>query len=226
MKLSKKTLIRLVKPQLIAMGFTEFKDSIFGTSGLFINKVDHGLYLSLGMNIHRFYESLFTCDLFFSRTTRIYSCWGDIPRNCCMRPGYLLNNDELLKYSKGEDMAPDIWWDASNEDDINNFFKVLNLTIPRHTANNLLINLLYESDDLTRLCELSSLVIEMIRCGELDDHYPYSFIPCREIDNIPMKWFCAAEIILRKERINETKYLSNLVKQLAADAYRQFRLNA
>lgn len=36
--------------------------------------------------------------------------------------------------------------------------------------------------------------------------------------------FCAAEIVLRKDIINETKYLSNLVKQLAADAYRQYVL--
>jgi len=34
----------------------------------------------------------------------------------------------------------------------------------------------------------------------------------------------AAEIVLRKDIINETKYLSNLVKQLAADAYRQYVL--
>ena len=50
MKLNKRILNKLVGPPLIARGFTEFKDTICGTSGLFVKRVDNGLYLSLGMN--------------------------------------------------------------------------------------------------------------------------------------------------------------------------------
>ena len=224
MKLNKRILNKLVGPHLIARGFTEFKDSICGTSGLFVKQVDNGLYLSLGLNIHRFYDSMFTCDLYLSRTTRIYSCWGDIPNACCTRPGQLLNSDELLKFSSDNECVRDLWWDASNGNEIKCFFEVLDIAIARHIANDLLIASLQKSEDLTKLCKQVSSVIEMIRYGSLDSQYSYRFIPDREIDGIPMEWFCAAEIVLRKDKIVETKYLSNLVKQLAADAYRQYAL--
>lgn len=225
MKLNKRILNKLVGPHLIARGFTEFKDSICGTSGLFVKQVDNGLYLSLGLNIHRFYDSMFTCDLYLSRTTRIYSCWGDIPSACCTRLGQLLNSDELLKFSSDNECVRDLWWDASNGNEIS-FFEVLDIAIARHIANDLLIASLQKSEDLTKLCKQASSVIEMIRCGSLDSQYSYHFIPDREIDGIPMEWFCAAEIVLRKDKIIETKYLSNLVKQLAADAYRQYVLTS
>ena len=226
MKLNKRILNKLVGPHLIARGFTEFKDSICGTSGLFVKQVDNGLYLSLGLNIHRFYDSIFTCDLYLSGTTRIYSCWGDIPSACCTRLGQLLNSDELLKFSSDNECVRDLWWDASNGNEISRFFEVLDIAIARHIANDLLIASLQKSEDLTKLCKQASSVIEMIRCGSLDSQYSYHFIPDREIDGIPMEWFCAAEIVLRKDKIIETKYLSNLVKQLAADAYRQYVLTS
>ena len=226
MKLNKRILNKLVGPHLIARGFTEFKDSICGTSGLFVKQVDNGLYLSLGLNIHRFYDSMFTCDLYLSGTTRIYSCWGDIPSACCTRLGQLLNSDELLKFSSDNECVRDLWWDASNGNEISRFFEVLDIAIARHIANDLLIASLQKSEDLTKLCKQASSVIEMIRCGSLDSQYSYHFIPDREIDGIPMEWFCAAEIVLRKDKSIETKYLSNLVKQLAADAYRQYVLTS
>ncbi len=139
MKLNKRILNKLVGPPLIARGFTEFKDTICGTSGLFVKRVDNGLYLSLGMNIHRFYDSMFTCDLYLSGTTRIYSCWGDIPSACCTRLGQLLNSDELLKFSSDNECVRDLWWDASNGNEISRFFEVLDIAIARHIANDLLI---------------------------------------------------------------------------------------
>jgi hypothetical protein len=158
MKLNKRILNKLVGPPLIARGFTEFKDTICGTSGLFVKRVDNGLYLSLGMNIHRFYDSMFTCDLYLSGTTRIYSCWGDIPSACCTRPGQLLNSDELLKFTSDNDGDRDLWWDASNGNEINSFFEVLDIAIARHIANDLLIASLQKSDDLTKLCKQVSSV--------------------------------------------------------------------
>ena len=149
---------------------------------------------------------------------------GDIPSACYTRPGQLLNSDELLKFTSDNDGDRDLWWDASNGNEIKCFFEVLDIAIARHIANDLLIASLQKSDDLTKLCKQVSSVIEMIRYGSLDSQYSCHFIPDRDIDGIPREWFCAAEIVLRKDIINETKYLSNLVKQLAADAYRQYVL--
>jgi hypothetical protein len=50
----------------------------------------------------------------------------------------------------------------------------------------------------------------------------YSFIPKKEIDNIPQKWFQAAEIVLKNY---EDSINSHQVKRLAADAYRQYILS-
>ncbi len=96
MKLSKAKLIKLVKPKLEDLGYTEFKYS--GWQGLFVKKLEDGLYLSLGLTIHRYYDTAFTGDFYLSTNTCIGAQWGDIPKECYKRPGHFLLKEERELY--------------------------------------------------------------------------------------------------------------------------------
>ena len=50
----------------------------------------------------------------------------------------------------------------------------------------------------------------------------YYFLPQKNIDDIPMDWFKAAEIVLAE---SEALLKNQTVKRLAADAYRQYLLD-
>ena len=82
-----------------------------------------------------------------------------------------------------------------------------------------LLNDIKQSRDANLLYKLSYETINKV------DNLPnttYSFIPKKEIDNIPQKWFQAAEIVLKNY---EDSINSHQVKRLAADAYRQYILS-
>ncbi len=50
----------------------------------------------------------------------------------------------------------------------------------------------------------------------------FTFLPAKEIDDIPLIWFKASEMVLKenKEILN-----AHTVRRLAADAYRQYQLD-
>ncbi len=67
---------------------------------------------------------------------------------------------------------------------------------------------------------------DSVKVMEIVDNLPindnYEFIPVKEIDDIPMKWFMAAEKALRSSNGIVNK---NAVKYLALDAFIQHSLN-
>lgn len=211
MKLTKAKLIKRVKPGLELLGYSYFKDSITGSSGLFVKKLPNNFYISIGMNIHRFYEDCYTCDYYLSLTTCIYCLWGDIPDLCMRRPGELLTDDEI---SPSRDH--DIWW--SGDDSVDVFLSVIKTTEPRLTNDIKLLNAIKISKDVNMLYHLANETINRV------DYLPditYSYVPEKEIDNIPLKWFLAAESVLKQYEVNINFHQ---VKRLAADAYRQHLL--
>jgi len=212
MKLTKTRLIKCVKSGLSLLGYYWFKDSITGCDGLFIKKLPNNFYLSLGMNIHRFYEDRYTYDYYLSLTTCIYCMWGDIPHLSSKRPGELLTDEEI-----GPSRNHDIWW--SGDDSVDEFLSVVKITEPRFTNDIKLLNDIKQSKDVNMLYRLSNETINKV------DNLPditYSFIPKKEIDNIPQKWFQAAELVL-KDYEDDINF--HQVKRLAADAYRQHILS-
>lgn len=222
MKLSKAKLIKLVKSELENLGFKEFKDSIGGTQGLFAKKMRNGLYLTLGLTIHRYYESAFTADFYLSKTTRIYTIWGDIPKESEERLGYLLTDIERLKYSNdiNNSKVKDIWWDGSDEKSVIDFLEVIKLTEPRFVNQPELIEKINLSQDVNTLAKYSEKVKYLVASNHLEVNF--NFLPTKEIDDIPIIWFKAAESVLK-----EMDGILNIngVKLLAADAYRQSELD-
>lgn len=134
MKLSKAKLIKMVKASLEDLGYTEFKESTGGSQGLFVKDLGRGFYLTLGLTIHRYYDSAFTGDFYLSKTTRFASLWGDIPRESYERPSFLLTDEERSVYLEDEinvKAARDIWWDGSDENSVLDFLRVIEVTEPR-----------------------------------------------------------------------------------------------
>lgn len=208
MRLTKSRLIKRVKSGLSLLGYYWFKDSITGSDGLFVKKLPNNFYLSLGMNIHRFYEDCYTCDYYLSLTTCIYSMWGDIPLLSSKRPGELLTDEEIFP-SRNHD----IWW--SGDDSVDEFLAVVKITEPRFVTDVKLLNDIKKSKDVNLLCKMSNETINKVD-GLPDTIYP--FILKKEIDDIPKKWFHAAELVLKNY---ENDINIHQVKRLAADAYRQ-----
>lgn len=224
MKLTKTKLIKLLKPNLEELGFTEFKDTIIGAQGFFAKKLKNGLYLTLGMTIHRYYDSAFTGDFYLSKTTRWASVWGDIPNESYKRPGRFLTDEERSIYPEDEinvKGAYDIWWDGSDEKSIADFIRVIKLTEPRVINQPELIEKINESHQVKILARYAEKVKELVRENQTEGDF--IFLPTKEVDGISLTWFKASEKVLRE---NEGILNSNTVKLLAADAYRQYQLDA
>lgn len=223
MKLSKAKLIKAIKPGLEKLGFIEFKNTIDGAQGFFVKKIDSYFYLSLGLTIHRYYENAFTGDYYLSKTTQWGACWGDIPNNCYERPSFLLTNDERKKYpidNLNIKNSSDIWWYGDDENSILDFINTIKLTELRLINRQDLISLIENSKDVNTLYITSKRVKVLIEEDRLS--YTFNFLPEKEIDNIPMVWFRAAERALIE---NDGILNLNTVKILAADSYRQHILD-
>jgi len=223
MKLSKARLIKLVKSGLEKLGFMEFNDTINGTQGFFTKKLESGLYLTLGLIIHRYYDDAFTGAFYLSKTTRWGSVWDDIPKESYRRPGYFLTDRERSIYPENEINtigSYDIWWNGSDEKAILNFLRVIELTEPRFANQSDLIRKIENSQEIKMLSKYADKVNDFVGKNQLQGSY--KFTPSKEVDNIPMDWFKASEKVL-----NDNKGIlnANTVKLLASDAYRQYCLD-
>lgn len=223
MKLTKAKLIKLVKPGLGKLGFTEFKETTEGSQGFFAKKLKNGFYLTLGLIIHRYYDSAFTGAFYFSKTTRWASVWGDIPDESYKRPGHLLKDGERSIYPEDEinvKGAYDIWWDGNDEKSVLDFLRVIELTEPRFVNQPGLMRKIEQSQDIQALSNYSEAVKKLVSTNQINGSF--SFLPVKEVDGIPLDWFKASEKVLKESKgiLN-----ANTVKLLAADAYRQKQLD-
>ncbi|SHL26521.1 hypothetical protein [Xylanibacter ruminicola] len=208
MKLTKSKLINLLKPGMEDLGFHWFKDSITGAQGLFVKKVDNTLYLTIGLNIHRYYNDAFTADLYLSRTTTIYSTWGDIPKDCIKRP------EELLLDSEYPSNCRRSWW--SSEESMDVFLQEIRISEHRMCMDEDLIRRINNSKDVENLCKISSFITNNLKDLPKID---YSFVPEKEIDEIPLCWFKSTEWTLMNLGMDIN---SKAVKFYASDAYRKY----
>jgi len=222
MKLSKAKLIKMVKPKLEDLGFTEFKDTKSGSQGLFIKRINQDLYLTFGLTIHRYYDSAFTGDFYLSKNTIIGAQWGDIPKEIYERPSFLLTNEERSLYPEDNINVKgsyDIWWDGSDEKSVLDFLRVIELTEPRFINQPELLEKIEQSEEIKILVNHAEAVKKLVVTNQTDGLY--SFQPSKEVDGIPFVWFKASEKVLKESKEILNAYT---VIRLAADAYRQYIL--
>lgn len=221
MKLSKARLTDMVRGQFEKLGFRLFTNTVLPPKGLFVKRVEHDIFLSVGLTISRFYDSQFTADYYLSKSTRFGSTWGDIPKDSFTRIGFLLKDDERENIlDEKYRIIKDAWWDAANLNNVKSFFKVLEITQTRMGENFDLINRIRKSQDLNIMASHVNKLYAVLN-SNFDSQYVFSHQPIKEIKYVPSPWFQAAEIAL-----NETGGILNrkTVELVAIDAWLQREL--
>ena len=145
---------------------------------------------------------------------------GDIPKKSYERIGFLLTDEELYNYRDEGSLLRDIWWKGFVPTSVDDFLFRVKQCEPRICNDLMLREEIEKSTDVKKLHELSIKVMEIV--DNLPEQCNYKFIPPKEIDNIPMKWFMAAEKVLCSTKSVVNK---NTVKDLASDTYIQFQIN-
>ena len=222
MRLTKNRLINLVKDGLILFGYQHFADTLTGGQGLFVKKVKDDYFLTLGLEISRYYESMFSASYYLSKTTRWSSVWGDIPRECFERVGALLHQDERKEFLAEEYSKKnviDAWWNADSEIAIQNFLKVVGVSENRLVENEELIAKIEDSKEVLELEQFALKTKNAV--VKKDISIGLNFQPQKSIDGIPLIWFEAAETVLKS---NGGILNNNTIKLLAADAWRQYNV--
>jgi hypothetical protein len=217
--ITKAKLLKLLNPHLKKLGFIEFKDSNLGFQGLFCKKIKNGLYLTLGLTIHRYYDNFFTGDYYLSKNTIIGATWGDIPNESYERIGFLLKDTERAIYPEDEINVKgthDIWWNASEEKSVLDFLRVIELTEPRFINQPELLLKIRESQEVKILFTYSKEVREMVASNLLNETTE------KKHGETPKIWLTAAEQVLKNNKEIVNTYT---VKRLAMDAYRQKQLD-
>lgn len=203
-----------MKPHFESLGFRSFQD-------IFVMKVEDNIFLTLSPVIDRFYDSMFTCSYYLSPVILVGATWGDIPKDSYERPGFILSDDEFVRFSKdGNLIARDIWFDAFNEKDVNSFIEIVKLTCRRFSSNHDLRNRINKSQDVKFLANLSQETLEMAMKNEFCD--TLEFQPGKVLRGVPLEWFKAAETVIRKENYHLNK---NTVRDFAFDAYVKYCIN-
>jgi hypothetical protein len=223
MKLTKAKLIGITAKKLNELGYIELQDTLTGSNGLFGKKIQKDFFLTLGLEISRYYHSMFTASFYLSKTTRWGSVWGDIPHECYERVGHFLTPEERKKYLSEEfhqEGVIDAWWDGANEKEVANFIKIVKISEERFVGQKDLSHKIESSTEIKELSESAAIVIDKATTNNFNGR-SYQFLPTKVIDDIPINWFRAAEEVLsqRKPILN-----ANTVKLLAADAWHQKKI--
>ena len=221
MKLKMKQLREKLIPLLKDLGYIYFPHKLTWEGGLFCKKTSNEMYLSLGINIHRYYDCSFTIDMYYSKTTHLGATWGDIPKACYFRLSSLLNEEERKKLSLP--ISPyDIWWNSLSEDSLLSLIKAISLSEKKIQEDKILIRDINLSSTVSRLLETSRIIKDKVQKKKLRSFSSYQFIPIRRNDDVPLEWFMAAEEVLKN-------YISRLSKygviSDAEEAFRQYILN-
>jgi len=223
MKLKKAQLVKLLRKKIEKLGYLEIKNSQLGSDGLFVKKIGDGYFLTLGLTISRFHSDSFTASFYLSKSTRFGSVWGDIPIESYKRIGHFLTKEEREEYLDEEynqEGVVDAWWRGIDDLTISHFISAIEKTEMRFLEQPNLLKKIDASSEVREFTESVRLLLAKISSDEFEGE-SFKFIPKRPIDDIPLKWFKAAE-----KTINERGGLinENLVKLLAADAWNQFMI--
>lgn len=223
MKLTKYRLLKVVRNDLMDLGFIEIKTTSVGTDGLFIKKKDLGYYLMLGLTISRFYDSSFTASFYVSRSTRYGSVWGDIPPESYKRIGHFLTREERKELLDDEFNKPgvvDAWWNGIDDLTVSKFILAIKRSEKRFLAQPGLFNKIDASLEIKKFSDQVTMTMNELSSDTLKEGN-FHFLPTRVVDDIPLNWFMASEKALVK---SGSSVNTNLVKLLAVDAWNKFML--
>ena len=172
----------------------------------------------MGLTIHSYTESEFTGSFYYSKTTRWAAVWDDIPKESYVRPGLLMSTEERKVYfDTDNEQLRDYWWDGFDGSSVASFIEVIKLTESRFYEDLLLTKKIEDSLSVSQLKNYADEVKKLV--SDIEKlNFTYSYLPDKEVNGIPLRWFKASEYVLKKQNGMLNK---NTVKNLASDAFIQ-----
>lgn len=210
-----------MRQDLESLAYKFFEDA--KSDGLFCKQKGEGNYLSLGLTIHRFYDTMFTADFYLALCTRWGTTWGNIPKDSCERSGIFLDRAERQKFLSEEyteEGVIDAWWNADDAVGVKNFIEVIKITEERFVNQPTLKRRIRESTDAVTLGRLAEKTMQLVKESQFD--VELKFQPRNILKKVPGIWYRTAELVLRK---SESILNEKTVKILAEDAWRMNVLN-
>lgn len=246
MKLTKSKLIKAVMTHLEKMEYTFFNTNCEDI--VFSKQVCNGLYLTLYLTIHRFYDDQFTGNFTLSPTMHYLSFGGPYPFKMCERVGMLLTKSERMLYadeSETEDSVDsniinpaiakmmqelglprangefkDCWWIGLDGGTVLKFLDAVRITEPRFLNNQDLVNEILSNTHIQRDVARQEKVMAYL--GKTEQYKDYKYLPARCLC-APIEWYQAAELLAIEEK-SDPKYCKFFVRDQAENAYRVYML--
>lgn len=204
---------KVAEPPLISMGYRAFPDENWGT--IYCKVIGNGLFLSLAIEKSNLYDYRWTASMQIGTTSFLGSTFNDIPHRSYVRVYSLL--DESERYSSGLFQNCGYWWQDIDTCSISGFIHAVTLTEERLCGNKDLIRGILSSVTSRELHDQSSQIIDTYYSdNQLES---YSFRPEKERRGVPIRWFEAAEIVVKK--VLKWKLTRYVVIHLAETAYRE-----
>ena len=246
MKLTKQKLIKAVRTHLEEIGFTFFKT--YEEDIVFAKRIRKGLYLTLFLTIHRFYNDQFTGDFTIAPTMHYLSTGGLYPKKMRERVGMLLTKQERMKYAdeietechdENRSIDPaitkmmqelglsttsgefkDCWWKGLENESVLKFLCAINLTEPRFVNNSSIVDELQNNIYIQQdIADQEKVIAYLEKVRQYND---YHYIPTRCLC-APIEWYQAVELLLIEKNKNP-KNCKNSVRYYAENAYRVYTL--
>lgn len=184
------------------------------------------LYLTMGINKHRFYDSLYTMDLYVNVHTVFLETGGAFDYNI-FRPGELLSENERENLCATEKSTTDVWWDLSDARELDDFVASVKLASRRILDNSVfisrLINDAQNNAAINEIINEANQVTQMVT-NKVPVNYDSTFIPSKTYDGMSMEWYVYSDSFVRENK--PRSYFRSYVKLLAIDAYRRYVLGS
>lgn len=206
-------------------GFRYFKSDRVFCKRIVRNGVP--LYLTMGINKHRFYDSLYTMDLYVNVHTHFLEVGGVSFSYNIFRPGELLSENERENLCATEKNNTDVWWDLRDAHELEEFVSSVKLASNRilddfsfiyrfinDAQNNAAINeIINEANQVTQM------VIDNV---PVNHDSPY--LPSKLYDGMSMQWYICSDTYVKENKPH--LYYKSHVRGLAIDAYRRYVLGS
>jgi len=221
--MSKRELLDSLTIALNKRAWTFLDAPVFGAAAVYFQKWN-GLILLAGIEFSRVYKQRFTCSLYLSRSFHWAYILPGFPNEAFRRIGNFITYTERTAYFEVEFCAQgviDAWWIGFNNSNRDLFLEALDIAKPRFLGQNCLAEQVLGCVELQRHVEMCDRVRQSVFTIS-NMPVVITHQPARLRQEIDLKWYWAAEVVLREY---EPKLVSRkYVELLAVDAWRHQNL--
>lgn len=218
-KLTMKALRDVLRPSILEEGYMELRESYGGT--VFCKMLPNGMFMTMALEKSDLYDFSWTASMYMGLTTDIGAVYYDIPNDSYIRVTQLLTAEE--KVSCGLEPVNDPWWFSLDDSVVKAFRFALCLSESRLSSDDIIIKAIQSSVTAKGLKERNHKIIN----SYLNYHggYVCKYGPTHDHLGVPVKWYEAAEIILRDSNQVKEKDLRRYILGAAMSAYREYVLS-